>query len=101
MKNYLHIILITTLLSGCSLFHTHKIEVVQGNVISQDELSQIHRGMSEEQVKSVMGTPLLVNLFAPNRVDYIYTLQSPYNDRKTERLTCLFRGGRLQEIVTN
>jgi outer membrane protein assembly factor BamE len=99
MKKIISFILIASTLSGCSVFRPHKTEVAQGNIISQQEVNQLHHGMSESQVKAIMGTPLLVNVFTPSRVDYVYTIQEGYNDRQTQHLTCIFRNGRLQEIV--
>lgn len=89
----------STILSGCSFFHTHKTEVIQGNVISEEKVSYLHRGMTENQVRAIMGTPLLVNIFTPDRIDYIYTCQKGYHPRMTERVICLFSHGRLNEII--
>ena len=99
MKNLISFILIGGILSGCSLFHTHKIEIIQGNVITQEQVNELHHGMTENQVKAIMGTPLLVNIFTPNRIDYVYSYQNGYGQRSTQRLTCLFRHDRLDEII--
>jgi outer membrane protein assembly factor BamE len=99
MKKIIFLALIVSLLSSCSLFQIHKVEVIQGNIITDQEVSQLHRGMSTTQVKEIMGTPMLINLFAPNRIDYIYTYQQAHEPRQDHRLTCLFRNGRLVEII--
>lgn len=99
MLRAIFLILLSTVLTGCSFFHVHKLDVEQGNIISQENAGKLHRGMSPDQVKSIMGTPLLINLFAPHRVNYIYTIQEGYGDRKTTRLTCVFQHNRLIDII--
>lgn len=91
--------LLTLALSACSLFQLHKSEVEQGNVITSKELHRLHTGMTESQVKDVMGTPTLVNLFTPHRVEYIYTYQLGNNPRTEKRVTLMFEHGRLREIL--
>ena len=97
MKKIISLALIGFILSGCSLFRVHKNTIEQGNVITAAEVSQLHRGMSEHQVKEVLGTPLLVNIFSPGRIEYIYTIQEGYGHRQDVKLTCLFSGGRLTD----
>jgi len=82
------------LLSGC----VHKMNVQQGNIIEQDKVSKLHAGMSEEEVKSLMGTPVLINTFKDNRVNYIYTNKPGYGAGAEKIVTLLFQGGRLKDI---
>lgn len=98
MKTVTLALLIATL-TGCSYFQVHRLTVEQGNVITQENARELRTGMSRNQVEAIMGTPLLVNLFSPNRVEYIYTVQEGHSPRKTTRLSCLFSQGRLQSIV--
>jgi len=82
-------------LSACSWIH--KTEIVQGNVITPEMVSHLHTGMTEGEVKEVMGTPALVNIFTPNRIDYIYTYKmGKIQSRK--RVILIFRNGRVSEI---
>lgn len=99
MKKLVLLILISCFFSGCALFRTHKPDIEQGNIITPAEVSRLHRGMSESQVKEVMGTPLLINVFTPSRIEYIYTFQAGHSERQDKRLTCVFSHGRLQDIV--
>ena len=82
------------LLSGC----VHKMNVQQGNIIEQDKVNKLHAGMSEEEVKSLMGTPVLINTFRDNRVNYIYTNKPGYGAGTEKIVTLLFQGGRLKDI---
>ena len=80
------------LLSACS-FNTitdrvnpYRIDVRQGNYIDQDMVSQLRRGMTRDQVRFVLGTPLVVDMFRQDRWDYVYLYQ-PGRGAKAERRT--------------
>ncbi len=84
-------------LSGC----IHKMDIEQGNVITPEMVGQLHKGMSEEQVKAVMGTPMLLNTFDDNRIDYVYTYKPAYGKLTKKNITLTFRNHRLQDIGGN
>jgi outer membrane protein assembly factor BamE len=98
MKKLFSLILIGVLLSGCSLMRTHKQDIDQGNIITEDNVSKLHRGMSEDQVEDIMGHPILMNTFSPNRMAYVYTYQAGYGQMTEKRVLCTFVNGRLSEI---
>lgn len=98
MKKIISIILIGLILSGCSIFRTRKITIVQGNVITQEEVASLHTGMSEAQVVEVMGRPVAKTIFSNNRLDYVYTIQPGYEDMTETRVICTFSNGRLVNI---
>ena len=100
MKKIISLVLMGFILSGCSFFRLHKMDVEQGNVITQDMVSQLHPGMSETQVINVMGNPTLKNIFSPNRLDYIYTFQPGYGKRVEKRVVCIFYHSRLQQVIS-
>lgn len=99
MKKLISLTLIALILSSCSLFRIHKMDIEQGNIITQEKIDQLRPGMSEMQVKEIMGTPVLINMFSPNRVDYVYTLQQGYSKMQERRVTCIFRGTILKEVI--
>jgi outer membrane protein assembly factor BamE len=99
MKKNISLILIGLALSGCSWFHTHKIDIVQGNVLRQEEINELHIGMSKAEVKEILGEPILSNFFEANQLDYVYTYQPGYGTPVEKRLTCIFKQGRLAEII--
>src|SRR5204863_6571783 len=74
MKKLLILLMVFTL-SSCSLFRVHKMDIEQGNVMTPDMVAQLHPGMSESQVKSIMGTPMLTNTFSGGRIDYVYSFK--------------------------
>jgi outer membrane protein assembly factor BamE len=88
--------LVTTLLllTGC----VHKIDIQQGNVIEQDKVNKLHIGMSKGEVEALMGTPILINTFNDNRVDYIYTMKHGSEARTEKSVILIFQENRLRNI---
>ena len=64
--------------AGCSYIPTlpgttpYKMEIQQGNFVTQEMISRLKVGMTRDQVKFVMGTPLVADMFHSNRWDYVY-----------------------------
>ncbi|TDX24668.1 Beta-barrel assembly machine subunit BamE [Modicisalibacter xianhensis] len=89
-----------TMVSGCSYFGVYKRDLPQGNLVTQDMVSQLQPGMSREQVQYVMGSPLLPAPFDANQWDYVYRLDEAYGDVKQRRVTLTFDGNQLVDIET-
>ena len=49
--------------------------MLQGNFVSREQASALQPGMNREQVRQVLGTPLLTDMFRANRWDYVFTTQ--------------------------
>lgn len=77
-------------LAGCSFPGVHKIDIQQGNVVTQDMVDQLRPGMTTRQVRFIMGTPLITDTFHSNRWDYLYSIQVAGGTRKQERTSLLF-----------
>lgn len=97
MQNTKHLLTSLTLvgllaLAGCSFPGVYKIDIQQGNVVTQDMIDQLRPGMTRRQVRFIMGNPLLVDTFHPNRWDYLYSLQPGGGERQQERISILFNG---------
>ena len=82
-------------LAGCSVY---KIDIQQGNVLTQDMIDQLEPGMTKSQVAYVMGRPVLENTFRPNRWDYVYTIDTGYGATKQQRMTLFFEGDELARM---
>lgn len=95
---YKSIICLFIFLSLSSCAFVHKPEIEQGNIITADMVNRLHTGMSEGQVKEVMGNPILVNIFSPQRMEFVYTYQKGNATRREQRISCLFKNGRLVDI---
>jgi len=56
-------------------FGVYKLDINQGNYLSQDMVDKLKVGMTKPQVRTVLGTPLLTPIFRDNRWDYLYEYQ--------------------------
>ena len=73
----------------------YKIEVVQGNFISREQVEALQPGMSRQQVREVLGTPLVTSVFHADRWDYVFTLRRQGVEVQQRRLTVFFNGDQL------
>ena len=60
-------------LNGCAGFGVHRIDIQQGNLVTQEQLGKVKTGMSRLDVRNILGTPLLQDVFHGNRWDYYFT----------------------------
>ncbi|WP_116136725.1 outer membrane protein assembly factor BamE [Trinickia diaoshuihuensis] len=71
------------LVAGCSTYDSltqrvaqsitpYRITIVQGNFVSKEAAAKMHVGMSRDEVKAVLGTPLLTDMFHDERWDYVF-----------------------------
>ncbi len=102
----LFILLITCVLSlnGCQnklgkLLTVYKIDIQQGNAIEAEAVNKIILGMSKEQVRFVLGNPLIVDSFHPDRWDYIYHFTPGYGEQQRKQLSLIFDRGEIIEII--
>ena len=68
----------------------YKVEVVQGNVIAKEQVEALQKGMSRQQVKDLLGTPLLTSVFHANRWDYVFTIKRKGVAAQERRFTVYF-----------
>ncbi len=76
----------------------YRIDIDQGNIITQDMVNELKPGMTRDQVKFVMGSPLLVDPFHPDRWDYVYTLLKADGKHTHEHLTVYFKDDKLASL---
>jgi outer membrane protein assembly factor BamE len=86
------------LVAGCGILEPYRIDIQQGNFVSQEMVSQLKPGMTKEQVRFVLGTPLVNDVFHAERWDYVYLLQRPGAPRQQRRLAVFFEDGRLARL---
>ena len=69
-------------LSACSTVEkvVYRIDVPQGNYLEQDKIAQLQIGMNQVQVQYLLGTPVLRDVFAENRWDYVFIKREGHND---------------------
>lgn len=89
-------------LAGCgSVIKVHRLDVQQGNIITTSMLKKLHNGMSESQVKAVLGTPVLTSVFNANTLEYVYTWQPGYGKFTEQRITVTFKNGHMTGYSQN
>ena len=81
-------------LSGC----IYKLDIQQGNIVTQEMIDQLEPNMNKRQVRYIMGTPLLIDVFHQERWDYIYSFQPGGEVREQNRISLLFKDERLAGI---
>jgi outer membrane protein assembly factor BamE len=92
------------LISGCSkdkIPGVYRIDIQQGNDITQEMMSQLKPGMSKSQVAYVMGTPLIIDTFHPDRWDYLYSFHPGNGQREQRRITIYFKQDQLDYLDGN
>jgi outer membrane protein assembly factor BamE len=76
----------------------YKVEVVQGNFISKEQVEALKPGMSRQQVRDILGTPLVASVFHADRWDYVFTLRRQGVQAQARRLTVYFKGSELERF---
>ena len=77
----------------------YRADVIQGNFVSAEQVAQLQPGMTRDQVKSVLGTPLLASLFHGDRWDYVFTLKRQGVEPKAYKYTVFFKGDQLERFT--
>lgn len=77
----------------------YKVDVQQGNIITQEMIDQLRPGMTKRQVTFVMGTPLVRDPFDQDRWDYVYSYQPGGGVRGQERVTMFFENDLLTHFT--
>ncbi len=94
-----------SVLTGCSSFseawdnpeklvpgflQPYRAPVHQGNLITDEMVNQLEKGMSQGQVQFLLGIPLVLDQFHPNRWDYVYYLLPTKGEQQLRQLTIFF-----------
>ena len=100
-------------LAGCGTFNTgfnasaanpvnwitpYKVDVIQGNFVSKEQVETLKPGMSRAQVKDVLGTPLIASLFHADRWDYVFTLKRQGVEPQAFKYAVFFKGDQLERF---
>ena len=86
-------------LCACSFPGVYKINVEQGNIVTQEMVDQLKPGMNRRQVRFILGTPLVEDTFNQNRWDYLYVKRNGEKVLSESRLTVEFEGDELVRIL--
>lgn len=90
--------LLAIALAGCGSTKwgfPYRPDVQQGNWITSEQVAQLQVGMTREQVRFILGTPTLQDIFHANRWDYPYMNKPGYGDQTERRFTAWFENDQL------
>jgi outer membrane protein assembly factor BamE len=100
--------LVALALGGCSAVSSngsllgivtpYRIDIVQGNVVTKEQLALVRPGMNRVQVRDVLGSPLLTDPFHADRWDYVFTIERPGTQPQRRNVVVRFEGDRLLKI---
>ncbi len=103
---FLGLLLSGCLLPGCSTSsitslapEPYKIDIQQGNVITQDMVAKLQPGMTKSQVRYVLGSPPITDMFHANRWDYVYRLSKGGKLVEERKLTLFFDNDQLTRVA--
>ena len=94
--------LIIASLSACGVVGfpgVYRINVEQGNIVTQEMVDQLKPGMSKRQVRFIMGTPLVEDTFNQNRWDYPYSIRNGGELLSSSHVTVFFEGDSLVNVT--
>ncbi len=93
------VVILSLLASACGLITPYRIEIQQGNYVTQEMAAQLKPGLTRDQVRFVMGTPLLTDIFHEERWDYVFVRQRA-NSKEVEhrRIAVFFEDGKLKRV---
>jgi outer membrane protein assembly factor BamE len=85
-------------LAGCSMY---RVDVQQGNVLTDEMLANLKVGMTKRQVRFLLGTPPITDPFHADRWDYVYSHKKGGRDEGRRRLTLYFKGDTLSRYESD
>jgi outer membrane protein assembly factor BamE len=78
----------------------YRIDIRQGNMVTQEMAAQLKPGLTKDQVRFILGTPLVADMFHADRWDYVYRFQPGRNpdEAQERRLAVFFADGKLVRL---
>jgi len=92
------ILLVPLLVAGCNILTPYKMDIQQGNVVTQDMIARLEPGMTRNQVRFTLGTPLVVDPFRGDRWDYVFLYAKQGTVTEQRRIVVVFKNDRLARI---
>jgi outer membrane protein assembly factor BamE len=93
--------LLALFLASCSVtdkITPYKIDIQQGNVVTQEMVAKLKPGMTRSQVRFILGTPLVTDVFHGDRWDYVYRYQKAGKLVEERRLALFFEKDLLKRV---
>ncbi|MGB5081127.1 MAG: outer membrane protein assembly factor BamE [Burkholderiales bacterium] len=96
------VLFLASWIAGCELapkLTPYRMEIQQGNYVTRDMVARLKPGLTRDQVRFVLGTPLVNDIFHDERWDYVFMRQRA-NSPELEygRIAVFFEEGKLKRI---
>jgi outer membrane protein assembly factor BamE len=109
MRSTLLLLAAAATLAGCSsvqptadkwlgVITPYRIDIMQGNVVTQELAAQVKPGMTREQVRDLLGSPLLTSAFHADRWDYVFTLRRQGVEPQRRSVVAFFKDNKLDKL---
>lgn len=106
-RTLLVVLLPFALAAGCArvpeavpqIVKPYRITIQQGNYVTREMVEQLKPGMTREQVRFILGTPLLTDIFHADRWDYVFYRDPPGGKREQRSFSVIFEDGKLARVV--
>lgn len=76
----------------------YRVEVVQGNVVTKEQAALIKPGMGRAQVRDILGSPLLTDIFHADRWDYVFTIRRQGAEPQQRKIVVLFQDDKVSKF---
>lgn len=76
----------------------YRIDIVQGNVVTKEQVALIKPGMPRNQVRDILGSPMLTDIFHADRWDYIFTIRRQGTAPQRISVVAYFEGDALKKL---
>lgn len=87
-------------LGGCG-WRPYKVPIQQGNILDSNKVDQVKTGMSRDQVRGLLGDPVLINVFDPDTWSYVFTEQKRANTITRKYLIVYFKYNSVIAVKTS
>jgi outer membrane protein assembly factor BamE len=76
----------------------YRMDIVQGNVVTKEQAALIKPGMTRAQVRDILGSPMLTDVFHADRWDYVFTIVRPGTTPQRRTIVAFFKGDVLDRL---
>ncbi|TQV64369.1 MAG: outer membrane protein assembly factor BamE [Halothiobacillaceae bacterium] len=76
----------------------YQMDIHQGNILSDENVAKLRIGMPQDEVRFLLGSPMLVDIFHNDRWDYVYYKKAGKGEPEQKRVSLFFENGRLTRI---
>jgi outer membrane protein assembly factor BamE len=81
-----------------SVITPYRVEIVQGNVVTSEQIAQIKPGRTRNEVRDILGSPLLADPFHAQRWDYVFSIRRPGTEPQMRTVVILFEGDLVKSV---